>query len=417
MLILFLSFKVYSQTYTLNLHVYVTNGTASVDSNTAGRVYTFNNPNTNGRQDYPILSTIKGTSFTFNLSTYYAGCSQNLTVTKSLLELLRDNFTLQSCSTGSGFAGNFYPNSFTPNGITIRNRSATAEVCSGDQLELDADSPVVFPREVYNWQYSLNNKASWLDVPAAQNNSPYAKFSVNDFLGSNVQAYFDKVIYFRLGYGQSKQFTTPIAITFRACAPFITSFTSSGAKCTGEPSNVVVTFDRSLFLNETLQNFQIIKTNGQLTANQIPLLSSFDSTGSLQFTYNNITGLESGSYYTVKYQAFQGTVARGIITTPNNFLYTDPAPLTFELSGNNPVCNNGSGSITITANGGSGEYYYYSLNGGPKIQFTNKTTVTASIVNGVTTETRTCIQQVDLPTNITTTYNILVTDGKDCIEK
>lgn len=166
-------------------------------------------------------------------------------------------------------------------------------------------------------------------------------------------------------------------------------------------------------------NLHVYVTNGSssVDSNTAGRVHTFaNSNTNRRNDYPILSTVKETSYYTIKYQAFQGTAARKIITTPSNFIYTHPAPLTYELSGNNPVCNNGSDSITITAHNGS-EEYYYSINGIIKIPLTNKTSVTTSIVNGKTVETHLGIQQIELPASSTTVHNITVTNCNACIEK
>ncbi|WP_124020640.1 hypothetical protein [Flavobacterium aquariorum] len=413
--ILVLALKGYGQTYTLNLHVYVTKGVASVNSNVGGNIYTFSNTNNYGSQDYPNLTTVKGNSFTFNLSTNTGACSQNLSVTKSLLELLRDNFTLQSCPTGSGYAGNFYPNSFVPNGITINNRNSTAEVCSGEQLELDANSTNIFPNEVYHWQYSLDNKTYWYDVPATKNNSPSTKFSINDFLGDNIHNYFDKVIYFRLGYGQSKQFTTPLGITFRPCTPIITNIIYENPKCQGDPiSKLDIVFERKLdnTKEEKLASIFIcdVNDNSKIFMQINDPVSYPDDTK--MYIYTTFQSLETGHYYKIRYQAqitdpddSSKTIMRGIMDSPAtlNFLYTDPAKMEFKITNQTqPSCFGGNdGAIEIQILSGQSPFHFYK----DDVELTGASQPTLNTGKYYITG----LQEK--------TYNIMVTDSKNCIDK
>jgi hypothetical protein len=380
-MLLFLGFGLngFGQTYTLNLHVYVTKGVASVNSNVGGNVYTFTNPNNYGSQDYPNLTTIQGNSFTFSLSTNSGACSQNLSVTKSLLELLRDNFALQSCPTGSGYYGNFYPNGLIPNGIIIKNRNSTTEVCSGEQLELDANSPNIFPNEVYHWQYSLDNKTYWYDVPASKNNSASTKFSINDFLGSNIHNYFDKIIYFRLGYGQNKQFTTPLGITFKPCAPIITKIIYEKPQCQGDPiTKLNIVFDRKLddTKGEILSLISVKNTiNNPTPINTTPLMQVIDQTypeSSKTYVYSNfanLSKLENSHNYNIEYQVqindpndASKKINKGTLISPSilDFKHIEPTQINFVIKkADNPKCNNDQVEIVIDASGGTGNYTFY----------------------------------------------------------
>jgi hypothetical protein len=198
-------------------------------------------------------------------------------------------------------------------------------------------------------------------VPTNFNNNPTTNFSVKDVLGDIHSNYFNKQLYFRLGY-QNRPFTDPISITYSACAPVITNLNPIQPNCSGDPMTVIVTFDRPLdpIKNEKLNNFQIIKKTGELTGNQISEIIAFDAVNTLQYTYNNVIGLENGEKYTVKYQAFQGVKERGVPETDKDFQYQDPTAVQFEIvSAENPLCHDGTVEIVIRVKGGTGAYKFY----------------------------------------------------------
>lgn len=253
---------------------------------------------------------------------------------------------------------------FKPNNLKIT--STVKEICAGDQVSLTA-LPAGYPNEAYHWQYSLDNQLTWIDVPnmlinnLPTNNSPTPSFTIKNVLGNSHVNYFDKQLYFRLGY-ENRPFTDPIPITYSACAPVITNLNPIQPNCSGDPMTVIVTFDRPLdpIKNEKLTNFQIIKKTGELTGNQIPEIIAFDTANTLQYTYNNVTGLINGEIYAVKYQAFQGVKEKGVPEIDIDFQYQDPTPLQFEIvSAENPACNNGTVEIVISVKGGTGAYKFY----------------------------------------------------------
>jgi hypothetical protein len=326
--------------------------------------------------------------------------------------------------------------SFKPNNLVITNSSPTNNICSGEALNLTA-SPAGFPNSVYHWQYSLDNKSTWTDVPnkiinnLPTTDSPTPRFTMYDILGEDHVNHFGP-IYFRLGYGgaftydQNREFSEPVIINYSPCTLVIKDRKYVAPDCNGDSvKSIIAYFDRNLESNETLFPFQIIpypKQSGdpiKLSQNEVKSLL-YDPV-SKWYTYSFVIPTDQkleNRKYAIEYQSLVNGAPRGTLISDDPFLYEDPAPLTFSISQIDPVCNNEAGKITITANGGSGEYYYYSLDGGTtKIKFTNKTLVTTTIVNGIPTETRTSNQEVTLHTTGATVYNVLVTDTNGCIEK
>lgn len=284
----------------------------------------------------------------------FGACRSNISISLTASELIKGVFP-----SASGCFSSIVVTDFKPN-IIIQKSNALTTLCSGDILDL-AGFPAGFPNEAYHWQYSLDNQQTWIDVPANFNNNPTTNFSIQNVLGDSHLNYFDKQLYFRLGY-QNRPFTDPIPITYSACAPVITNLNPIQPNCSGDPMTVIVTFDRPLdpIKNEKLTNFQIIKKTGELTGNQIPEIIAFDTANTLQYTYNNVIGLENGKTYTVKYQAFQGVKERGVPETDKDFQYNDPAAVKFEIvKAENPLCHNGTTEIVISVTGGTGAYKFY----------------------------------------------------------
>jgi hypothetical protein len=272
--------------------------------------------------------------------------------------------------------------------VTIQNLNplGAAIACSGEQLNLSG-TPAGFPNEAYHWQYSIDNQATWIDVPYGlngipnSNDNPNSNFSIEDLLGINHIKYWGKKIYFRLGY-ENRPFTTPYEITYSPCAPIVKSITCNPPLCAGDKiQDVTITFNRDLYPNETLKNLSIIKTDGTLSGIEIPLIEAFEGTDPNNKFYakRDFTGLENDTVYSVKYQAFQGTIARGVITTDRTFPYKEIKPLTFKTIPIDPRCNGDMGGITITAMGGTpdsnGNYFYILDNNGINVPFKSPTTI------------------------------------------
>jgi hypothetical protein len=266
---------------------------------------------------------------------------------------------------------------FKPNLIIQKANPNNSEVCSGEMLDL-AGFPAGFPNEAYHWQYSIDNQATWIDVPYGlngipnSNDNPNSNFSIEDLLGNNHIKYWGKKIYFRLGY-ENRPFTTPYEITYSPCAPIVKSITYNPPLCAGDNiQDVTIIFNRNLFIGEELRNLALIKTDGTLSGIEIPLVNAFEGTDpdNRFYSIRNFTGLESNTIYSVKYQAFQGAIARGVITTDEKFTYNEVTPLLFTATPIQPLCNDSTVGITITATGGTPPYAYI-LDSGTPVEFTS----------------------------------------------
>ncbi|MCB9187811.1 MAG: gliding motility-associated C-terminal domain-containing protein [Flavobacteriales bacterium] len=106
--------------------------------------------------------------------------------------------------------------------------------------------------------------------------------------------------------------------------------------------------------------------------------------GSTWTTSNPVTGLASGTYSTVVRDVTLTT------STPVSVTLTNPSAISMSSSGSNPICNPGTGSINITASGGTGTLQY-SIDGGTSFQATGSFTGLAA-----------------------NTYNIIVEDINGC---
>lgn len=282
-------------------------------------------------------------------------------------------------------------------------------ICAGEQLNIFA-TVAGFPREIYNWQYSIGNNKNWRDVDEKyQVYNP--NFTMQDILGPNHYNYFGETIYLRMG-NTCKAYSEEFALKYSACAP-VAKNVFAYMPCSSDKLDVVVTFDRILDTskNEVLKDFQIIKTDGQLTPNQIKEVSKFDSLNPLRFTYSNVTGLEIGQTYAVKYQAYEGVINKGYFQSPP-FEYLPPEPLRFSVAKKEPACLGDVGAIKIIATGGTIPYYYDDLNG------------ETEIINGISKVKRIPFDENDEEQSSITienlssikSYNIKVTDYNNCID-
>lgn len=346
----------------------------------------------------------------------------------NLIQNSNTNLLLSGCFGYASFGG------FNPNNMSMQNLGSTSTVCAGEQLNMVA-LPAGYPPEAYNWQYSIDNQATWVTVPKklingiSTNNTTTSNFSIYDIFGADHINHFGD-IYFRIGYNGRPFSANTIKINYSPCAPLVSNVDYVGPNCNGDDIQKLDIYFKDpldaskneslyqLYVRETANNTGIIKTTpfmlvSDVTYSSITKVYSYSN-------FSSFSSLENGREYEIIYQTQVKhptdpnpsiKILRGILVGPKPFVYREPEPLTFKIKADNPACYNGKVDITIEADGGTPPYYYDNLNGETeidngisqikRIQFDtsdiNKKTVT--------------IQQVE-----SKEYNIKVTDSNDCIE-
>jgi hypothetical protein len=304
---------------------------------------------------------------------------------------------------------------FQPNDMFIRNQKS-ATVCSGEELNLQG-FPADFPNEAYHWQYSFDGVTNWIDVSnkinvRELNNTPTTRFSIYEILGKEHEKYFDKPIYFRLGYGQDRPFTEPLAITYSSCAPVAEEVVYVPPTCNGDAVNSIeVYFDRKLDPNENLSPIYVankIDKTQQFFQPENPVKSLvFDPIKQrYKYSFTNLATLVEGDSYVVVYQARIGEVPRGVLTTSSKgFTYNDPAKLEFVITKQTPPsCFGGEdGSIEIMVTSGVSPYRFYL----DRVELKNESY--PKLIDGK-------YHILGLKANAEG-YKIIVTDDNGCIEK
>lgn len=323
----------------------------------------------------------------------------------------------------SGCFGNAFFSGFKPNNMNMQNLSATNDVCAGETLNLVA-LPAGYPPEAYNWQYSIDNQATWVTVPKkmingiSTNNTTTSNFSIYDIFGADHINHFG-AIYFRIGYSGRPFSANTIKINYSPCAPLLTDIDYLGPNCSG---NVIQKLDLyfkdaldsskneslyQIYVRETANNTGIIKTTPFMLVSD----ATYSSTTKV-YSYSNFSSfspLENGREYEIIYQTQVKhpidanpsiKILRGILVGPKPFIYREPAPLKFEIKkADNPTCVDAEVEIAIDVKGGTENYKFY--------------------VDGIlTTATK---NQTDgfyyikglIPT---ATNNIKIIDANDCIE-
>jgi len=262
---------------------------------------------------------------------------------------------------------------FTPQNMAL-NLSRT-EVCASETLDFMTASPAGYPSTAYHWLYSTDN-VNWFEVPAAFQDNSYATFSIKDLLGDNHVNFFNKPIYFKLGYNgipqffpiPERDFTATVSVIYSRCAPMVTNISYEGPKCSNDTSiqKIEVGFDRPLNTaeGEVLKSFSI-----RDRADPTIVLFQYDtdvifSGQTFSFPKADLQKikLENGHSYFIQQQAYIGSNGKGILDSDilYDMKYIAPTALSFTATKDKDVLCNGAktGSINITASGGTGVYSY-----------------------------------------------------------
>lgn len=366
------------------------------DSNTIGSY-----SNNNGLSASIVYSTISASTYSFNLS-INTNCSNEMnnpnsrSSTVTFLEFLKKSKGFDGYVNGAYvYANEFYPNALKTNSLSSN------VICAGAQLNLTA-SPSGFPTEVYRWQYSTDNGNTWIDLPETFNNRSNTSITIQELLGDNHINFFGKQIYFGLKYAYHTD--SPVSITYSPCAPEVYSVNAPNPICNESPiPDVTIAFKRDLETDELLKYLSIVKdTDDTAILFQYPMdIISLD--GNLPyktFTLKNLSRLQNGGTYKIKYQAFKAGINKGVqYSAP--FSYTVPVPLKYAI--NNPIqpsCFGGNdGSVEIQLLSGTAPYHFYQ----------DGTAVTPTLENG-----KYYLRGLSAKSG---GYKIMVTDINGCIEK
>ncbi|MBI3234532.1 MAG: SprB repeat-containing protein [Bacteroidetes bacterium] len=235
-----------------------------------------------------------------------------------------------------------------------------------DKIVLKA--PTKFPKEVYNWQYrvddllnaSLNiNDTNWRNFPDSFNHKQQVILSAWDLLGSKCMNYFDKAIYIRIaGCGPSSDV---VVKNIRLSAPKVKLLQVYNTTCVNTKDGAFLTkLSRKILKHENL--FVSIKRldGGR---NKIVFKDTIGYGDTLQLNkdsiYHSPKTFDAGSYEMQLY----GTLDSNGVTTPTyNLCFTTfeikrPAPVSFTTSILPVKCiGNQDGSMRIYMKGGVGKY-------------------------------------------------------------
>lgn len=182
------------------------------------------------------------------------------------------------------------------------------------------------------------------------------------------------------------------------CPPLINNIIAANAKCSDSKGSVKLQFNRNLKNGEYVNFLIYDKNKPSSPAFDIKNVQAFVSNGST-FDYE-ILGLAPSTYF-VNYQVFKGDPNKPTVDkNSSDFTINAPTPVTFSTTQTNVSCHGEkTGSITVTAAGGSGKYSF-SKDGGVSWQNPEVgNNANDFAFNGLGAET----------------YRILVKDSNECL--
>ncbi|WP_289658125.1 hypothetical protein [Flavobacterium panacagri] len=303
---------------------------------------------------------------------------------------------------------------FRPNGLSISkvNPSGIPEYIAGQQVDFFAVTPGPatnrFPIAAYHWQYSLDNKVTWIDVPDSYNYTTNPSFTIQNLLGENHVNHFGPID-FRLGYSD-RSFTDAYRINYKPGTVILKHRTFENPTCyKDDVTNLVAYFDRQLETGETLAILHLIpyprpaQVTPMLEQPEVTTLTYDAGTNWYKYAFNipANTNLENREYV-IEYQSAVNGVKKGTLTMGAPFLYQNPEPVKFVIEPLvDPLCNNDLVEVKMKVSGGTGTYKFY---------------VDNNLVTPTPTKEGDDFYHIR-NLNPNAENKIKVTDSKDCIEK
>ncbi|WP_165764816.1 T9SS type A sorting domain-containing protein [Flavobacterium davisii] len=166
-------------------------------------------------------------------------------------------------------------------------------------------------------------------------------------------------------------YTNIATYTVINCSPKLVSSIATNTKCFNSSDGFIkFKFDRDLD-EDLVKNEKFIFTlknsvNNGVVGQREVLASEFNNHNQ-EYLWSGL----SGGSYVLEYQTIKGTNSPSDLVRSPSILITSPSPVTFSTSQTNVLCHGAStGTITVTAAGGTGNYQY-SKDGGATWQTSN----------------------------------------------
>ncbi len=275
----------------------------------------------------------------------------------------------------------------------VNNYSAANNVllaCQTTSLKITDNSQCTGISLNYGVQYQVGSSTVWSTHLSYGRHSSSFGINMSDFTGLTI----GQNVRLRLQYDNpspgTPTYSDILTYTFGVCSPNTSSFSVQPTTCSNSnDGGFTLNFDRTLTSGETLA--MVLRRDNPTTGPIISSLSNVTYTGTNYIWPNN---LPTADYY-LKYQ----TEPTGNVIDVGPIAITSPSPVLFTATWTDVDCfGANTGSISINASGGVGNYQYSINNGSNWAAFSNATTHT--IINLVTgnyqvkvRDTNNCVSQ------------------------
>ena len=275
----------------------------------------------------------------------------NLSATQSLCNTLMES--LGGCCTDWDVTFRIVPNNFqiiTPDpGANNTVSSITLEASSGyDPL-------------VYRWQFFHPTTNQWTLLPGQFQGLSTITFDAEDLFGASASSFYGVSIQYRLelcnGWIPS-EFSTPYTYVFIKQSPQVVSVSTQQTSCSySNDGSFTVTFNRPLDNGEQLTNLSLRWAgldNILDTADDVP---AYDAVATATYSGTTFTwpNQVDPGVYRLSYQSDNANT----LEEYDPIVISSPSEVTFNASWTDVDCfGESTGSISINANGGVGNFEY-----------------------------------------------------------
>lgn len=230
---------------------------------------------------------------------------------------------------------------------------------TSDRITLNATAG--FHSKVYQWEFfdpRVTDADKWRPIPDRLQGTNMVSVTAQDLFGAAAATYMGRTIQFRIRLCNGWTSGQIVNYVFIAQPPNILGITTYETKCSyTNDGKFRIQLDRRINAGNQL-NFNLfkVKPDGSNDLEITPSVSGqsgaiYTSNGKYYFDWPN--GLAPGKHR-LQYQLN----ASGGVVISNVFEIAPASAVTFTVSKIDPKCPSDKGSITISANGGTGPYQY-----------------------------------------------------------
>ncbi|MFS4491322.1 T9SS type A sorting domain-containing protein [Maribacter sp. 2308TA10-17] len=312
----------------------------------------------------PIETSFNQEDYIISTSTNYLGINRDISGWNQFYDFCSVPLGRDILNDGDSFASYFNVYKILPfstvNGYSATNN--TLSECQSSSLMVHSDS---CGTASYAVQYQVGGSAVWSTLLAYGRRSSSFSFQKNDFPGLDN---FEN-LRLRLQYNNTGtiEYSDVLTYSYLPCPPVLNNTIPIDVSCSdSDDGSAKLNFDRALDSGsgeEFRATLSGITPEGFAIPEADVIVTNFAADNS--YTFSNI---EAGTY-TITYQTFfddgMGNMVPSSTGETGNFAINRPSVVTVsEVSTSQPVCPGDTGSVTLTANGGTATNYEYSVNNG-----------------------------------------------------